>query len=129
MKNLKRQLREDLAMRDAARALLDSDVEHVRSLVSPAQLREQAGQQVSDKAGQALQVAGEQANAKKGYIAAAAGALILWLARSQIQALFDTVSDKLAGEDGPQSGDDSEPASTAEVQPSDQQAQAEELSS
>ncbi len=99
MTSIKRQLREDKAHRDAARALIEADVEQVRALASPKQLKDRASEQVSGKSSDALKAAGEAADNNKGYIAALAGAVILWLAREPIQALFEKLSEQLGEKD------------------------------
>lgn len=95
MTNIKQKLREDKALRDDARALVEAGVEQVRTVVSSGQLKGRATEQVSGKANKAVKVAGKTADQNKEYIAAAAGALILWLARKPIMALIDTLSEKL----------------------------------
>jgi len=112
MTSLRRQLREDKATRDAARALIDADVEHVKSLVTSAEFKEQASQEVSDKSGDALKAATEAADKNKGYIAAVVGAIIVWLARQPIQALLEKLNTEQR--DDAQVESDPEPVAAAE---------------
>lgn len=93
MTSLKRQMREDKATRDAARALIDADLEQVKTLVTSAQLKEQASEQVSDKGSEALKAATDAVDKNKGYIAAVVGGVILWLARGAIRSVFEKLSD------------------------------------
>lgn len=115
MTNLKRQMREDKATRDAARALMEADVEHVKTLASSGHLKERASEQISDKGGEALKAAGNVADKNKGYITALVGAVILWLAREPIQALFEKLSEHLGGDE--QKPDATGPEPEAEENP------------
>lgn len=118
MKNVKRQLREDKALRDAARELIDANIAHMRELISPAQLRAQATDSIakkeqSAKSGvkSALQSTAKQANDKKGYLAAGAGALIVWFARKPILALVDVIAQNLV-KDSEESSDEIDASET-----------------
>ncbi len=92
MTNLKKQMAQDKALRDEARALIDIDIAHAKALVAPENLRERTLPPASEKAQQLLHNSRDQALDKKGAIAAIAGAAIsagiLWLVREPLMELI-----------------------------------------
>jgi hypothetical protein len=105
MTSLKDQLREDRALRDAAREVIDLDIAHVKSLTSPEKLRDRTIVPAGEKAANLRQEAASKASDNKGKIAAiigaAASAAILWAVREPLAALIDDLTNA--------SEDDSEP--------------------
>lgn len=105
MSNLKKQLALDKALRDEARALIDADIAHAKTLVAPDNLRERTVPPASEKAQNLLSETRASALDNKGTIAAVAGAAIsagiLWLVREPLMELIGqlTASDE-EGETG-----------------------------
>lgn len=93
MTSIQEQLREDRAIRDAAREIIDLDIEHVKTLASPDALRGRTVIPAGEKAQQIRESATVAATDNKGKIAAivgaAASAAILWAVREPLIALID----------------------------------------
>ncbi|MBD3729790.1 MAG: hypothetical protein IE933_08810 [Sphingomonadales bacterium] len=85
MSGIEQRLREDKAVRDAARAVVEADVAYLKSIFAPAQLAARAG----DEAAQLFERASEAADDNKGVLAALLAAVLIWFARNPIMALFD----------------------------------------
>ncbi|MEP2736490.1 MAG: hypothetical protein ABJP34_09335 [Erythrobacter sp.] len=96
MTSIKDQLREDKAIRDAAREVIDLDVAHVKTLASPDALRGRTVTPAADRAQALRKNAAETASDNKGKIAAivgaAASAAILWAVREPLMALIDELT-------------------------------------
>ncbi|MEO9463092.1 MAG: hypothetical protein ABJ242_10180 [Marinomonas sp.] len=92
MSNLKKQLALDKALRDEARALIDADIAHAKTLVAPDNMRERTVPLASEKAQSLLSGTRASALDNKGTIAAVAGAAIsagiLWIVREPLMELF-----------------------------------------
>lgn len=84
----KRQLNEDRALRDAARALVDADVAHLKQDLSGKSLGERLVSGVGDGAKAVFQTAGDAANNNRGVLAALIGAIVIWFARNPIGELL-----------------------------------------
>ena len=83
------QLREDREVRDAARALVEADLEHLRANLAAKSLGERALDRIVEGASDVYDEAIEVAADHKGALAAILAALALWLARHPIlEALF-----------------------------------------
>ena len=78
---LERQLREDRMLRDAARAMVDADVAHLRASLAGRSISNRIADRIGEGAHDAMDEAAELATEHKGLLAAAIGALILWFAR------------------------------------------------
>lgn len=88
MAGSKQQLREDRAIRDAARALVKADMAHLKQDLSGKSLKDRMFGPVSDGAKDVLERAGEAADNNRGVLAALVGAVVLWFARNPIMELF-----------------------------------------
>lgn len=83
------QLCEDREVRDAARALVEADLEHLRANLAAKSLGERALDRIVEGASDVYDEAIEVAADHKGALAAILAALALWLARHPIlEALF-----------------------------------------
>lgn len=82
-------LAEDKALRDAARGLLDSDIARVKAALAERSIPARAMDRATEGTVDVLEQIGEAATRHKGVIAAAIGALALWLARHPLLALLD----------------------------------------
>lgn len=82
-------LAEDKALRDAARGLLDSDIARVKAALAERSIPARAMDRATDGAVDVLEQVSEAAARHKGVIAAAIGALALWLARNPLLAMLD----------------------------------------
>lgn len=83
------QLLEDRQLRDAARALVEADFNHLRTGLSMKGLGERAVDRIAAGASDVYDEAIEVASDHKGALAAILAALALWLARHPIlDALF-----------------------------------------
>lgn len=77
-------MREDRHIRDAARALVDADIENLRADLSAKGIGERAMDRVTTGASQVYDEALEVAADHKGALAAIVAALVLWFARHPI---------------------------------------------
>lgn len=84
MSKLLEQFHEDKALRDAARAVLVSDVEHARSSLTPKGFADRIGGRIGDGAKDVYSVAKTHADDNRGIIAALIGAILLWVSRDTI---------------------------------------------
>lgn len=107
MNRLERQLEEDRALRDSARALFRKELEHVRGEVKPDALGERLGDNIGRRVDAASDEAIAFAERHGGKVTAAAGALAagvgLWLARKPILARLSRLLGSppfIAGEGG-----------------------------
>lgn len=98
----KQQLREDRAIRDAARALVKADVAHLKQDLSSKSLGDRLFGTVGEGAKDVLEKAGDAAENNRGVLAALVGALVLWFARNPIMELFadEDENDELGKIDG-----------------------------
>ena len=96
MSNLKHRLAQDKALRDEARALIEDDIAHAKSLVAPTNLRERTVPPASEKAQALLHETRATALDHKGTIAAVAGAAIsagiLWIVREPLMELIERLT-------------------------------------
>ncbi|WFL76983.1 hypothetical protein P7228_13435 [Altererythrobacter arenosus] len=88
MADLKRQMQEDRALRDAARALLDADVAHLRNGLASKSIGERVLDNIGEGAKDVFESAADAADNHKGALAALIGAIVLWFARNPIMSLF-----------------------------------------
>lgn len=84
MSKLDQQLREDRALRDAAKAVLMADIEHARASFSAKGVADRVGTRIGDGAKDAFEVAKVNADDNRGIIAILIGAVLLWLSREPI---------------------------------------------
>ena len=99
MSDLKRQMVEDRTVRDAAKALLDADVAHVKNTFSGPSLAERAATNLNDGARDVFDKASAAADDHKCILAALIGAVVIWFARNPILSLFEDTEDGLDGAD------------------------------
>lgn len=90
MSKLERQMQEDRAMRDAAKALVDADLAHVKNSFSGPGLTERAATNLSEGARDVFEKASDAAESHKGILAALVGAVIIWFARNPLLSLLET---------------------------------------
>ena len=88
MSRLEDQLAEDRALRDAARRNVMADIELVRENLSGAKIASRVAGRVGDGAVDVLERAKEQADDKRGVLAALIGALLVWIAREPLLELL-----------------------------------------
>src|SRR5688572_12988784 len=92
------QVLEDRHLRDAARALVEADVENLRADLAVKGIKDRALERITDGASEVYDEAIEVAADHKGALAAIVAALVLWFARHPIlEALFGPTED---GDDG-----------------------------
>lgn len=92
MTSLPRQFREDKALRDAAKAVLDADIAHFKESIAEegiggrlkSQITGKVKRRVSSGAQDILDQAREQASDHRGVLALLVGAIVLWFARTPI---------------------------------------------
>lgn len=84
MSDLKRQMQEDRALRNAAKALVEADVAHVKNAFSGPSLTERAAAGLSEGAKDVFDKASNAADDHKGILAALVGAVLIWFARNPI---------------------------------------------
>lgn len=78
------QVIEDMHLRDAARALVEADVENLRADLRIKGVGERAVDRITDGASDVYEEAIEVASDHKGALAAIVAALVLWFARHPI---------------------------------------------
>ncbi|KWV92885.1 hypothetical protein [Erythrobacter sp. YT30] len=95
MSDLEQQFKEDRALRNAALAVLKSDVEHAKTALSGKAVAERVGNRVGDGAKDILEIAKGHADDNRGILAALIGALVLWFAREPLLEIlgFGSASD------------------------------------
>ena len=80
---------EDRHLRDAARALVEADVDNLRADLASKSLGERAVSRITEGASEVYEEAIEVAADHKGALAAIVAALVLWFARHPIlEAIF-----------------------------------------
>lgn len=90
---------EDRYLRDSARALVEADIEHLKSDLSRKGLAARAMDRIAEGANDVYDEAVEVAADNKGALAAIIAALVLWFARNPIlDALFGDSDDEETGE-------------------------------
>lgn len=83
------QVREDRLLRDAARALVEADIENLRADLRVKGIGERALDRITEGASDVYEEAVEVAADNKGALAAIVAALVLWFARHPIlETLF-----------------------------------------
>ena len=98
MTDRKRQMVEDRNLRDAAKAIVESDIAHIKSELSAKGIGERMIGSVGEGAADVLERASEAAETHKGVLAALLGAVVLWFARNPIAELFSEENDDSGGE-------------------------------
>lgn len=83
------QLAEAKALRNAARALVEADIARLKGDVDRRSIPARAMDRATEGAVDVLEQVSEAAARHKGLVAAAVGALALWLARHPLLALLD----------------------------------------
>ncbi|GAA4037780.1 hypothetical protein [Parerythrobacter jejuensis] len=111
MSRLDRQLIEDRALRNAARALVKADIARLKSDLDNRGVGARALDRAKDGAAEVFDKASSSADSNKGILALLIGAIILWFARNPILALFFD-EEELADFDQPE-----EPASPDALDP------------
>ena len=84
MSTLEHQLREDRALRDAARALFKSDLALIRTDLSERGVAGRLADRIGDSTMDMVDDAVDYAEANKGPLAAIVAALVLWFGRGPI---------------------------------------------
>lgn len=98
MSGLEDQLRQDRALRNAARAVIDADIEHLKADFSPPVL----GSRLSDGAVEVFEQASSVADDNKGVLGALVAAIFIWFARNPILSLLDAETEENGEETEPE---------------------------
>ncbi|MGX7926032.1 hypothetical protein ACWPMX_05605 [Tsuneonella sp. HG094] len=85
---LEQQLREDRALRNAARALFEADIANLRANLSGKSISSRIVDRIGEGAAEVLDEAIEVADNNKGVIATLIAAIILWFARHPLIELI-----------------------------------------
>lgn len=99
---LEQRLREDRVLRNAARALFEADVAHLRASLAGRSISTRIVDRIGEGASDVLDEAMEVADNNRGVIATLVAAIVLWFARHPIMDLFSD-------------GDDAEPEPNEEA--------------
>ncbi len=103
-----RKLREDRALRKAARALVTSDIAFIRDGVQqrsiPQRIGARLGGSARDIAGEAAELAKENRTAIGAGLAVGAAGLLAWLFRGQIKAGAEKLLDRIQAPSGDDTG-------------------------
>jgi hypothetical protein len=91
---LERQLREDRALRNAARALFEADLAHLRASLAGKSISSRIAERIGEGASDVLDEAIEVADNNKGVIATLLAAIVLWFARHPILDMFSDDEDE-----------------------------------
>ncbi len=98
MSKAERQMLEDRAVRDAARALVDADVAQLKSTFSGKSIAKRVSDRVSDGAKDIFDEAVDAADDHKGALATLIAAVVLWFAHFPLKSLFSDDQDENAEE-------------------------------
>ena len=88
MREIDLQLKEDRALRDAARALVVADIANLRADLAGKGFAERVVDRINEGAVDLFDEAVELADNNRGVLATLVGAVLLWFARNPIIALF-----------------------------------------
>lgn len=111
MRNLDLKLKEDRALRDAARALITADIAILRADLLGKGFGERIVDRVNEGAADLFEEAVGLADDNRGVVAAMLAAVLLWFARSPIIGLFTDNGDSDDGDDTEKEAlDEAEPA-------------------
>lgn len=91
--DLEMELREDRLLRNAALALLNADVAHVRSELTNRGVGARIVDRIGEGAVDVFEEAVEVADNHRGVLATLIAAIVLWFARHPIMSLFDDDGD------------------------------------
>lgn len=86
--HLERRLREDRALRNAAWALFEADIAHLRASLAGKSISSRIVDRIGEGASDVLDGAMEVADNNKGVIATLIAAIVLWFARNPLIDLF-----------------------------------------
>jgi hypothetical protein len=115
---LQQKLAEDRAIRDAAKRNLMADIEHVRESLSGQGIASRVLGRVGDGAVDVLELAKEQAEDKRGVLAALIGALLVWIAREPLFEILGLSDGDEPSDDSQTETDDAPAARSRENHPS-----------
>lgn len=87
--NLERQLKEDRALRDAARALIEADISQVKADFAVKNVGLRFASRMKEGAVDIYEDAVDIADDKRGVLATLIAAMVIWFARNPIMSLFD----------------------------------------
>ena len=93
MRDLERRMKEDRALRDAAKALVGADYAHLKADLTGKSFGERVLDNIGEGAMDVLESAADAAENHRGALAALIGAVILWFARTPIMELFSDGDD------------------------------------
>ncbi len=93
MRDLDLKLKEDRALRDAAKALVTADIAILRADLAGKGFGERIVGRINEGAVDLFEEAVELADSNRGALATLVGAVLLWFARNPIIALFTDDSD------------------------------------
>ena len=94
MTDLRSRMVEDRHLRDAARALIEADVQNLRNNLSSGSIATRALDRVKDSVTELYDDAIDTAVENKGVVAALIAAIVVWFARNPILALFGFDTDE-----------------------------------
>lgn len=86
--DLEQRLREDRVLRNAARALFEADIAHLRASLAGKSISSRIVDRIGEGASDVLDEAMEVADNNKGVIATLIAAIVLWFARHPLIDLF-----------------------------------------
>lgn len=106
--DLEMQLREDRALRNAARALVDADMAHLRTSLSGRSISSRIFGRFSEGAADVFEEAVEVAEHHKGVLATLVAAIVIWFARHPLGRMVGMSDEEteLDGEDDRWSDED-----------------------
>lgn len=99
MNDVRAQMLEDRYLRDAAKALVEADVERLKTGLSQKSIGARVGDRVKDTALDVFDEAKDVAEENKGLLTAIVAALVIWLARHPILSFLGLEDDDDEDED------------------------------
>lgn len=87
--SLERQLKEDRALRNAARALVEADISHVKADFSAKNVGVRFAGRMKEGAIDVYEDAVDIADDNRGVLTTLIAAVVIWFARNPIMSLFD----------------------------------------
>lgn len=114
MSRLERSFREDRALRNAAKAVVVADLEHIKESLSTKGVFSRVGSRIGDGAADVFETAKEQAEDHRGILAALIGAILLWLGRAPLLDLLGIGDADDDANDGERSAADNEEISSGD---------------
>lgn len=108
MTQLLTRYREDRALRDAAKSVVLSDIDHVRSSLSGKGMATRVADRIGDGAKDVLELAKAQADENRGIVAGLIAVVALWLTRGPILEILGLADDEPVTDTDEETGEETD---------------------